>query len=98
VAGWPPVLGARRRSTSEVIARPFPLPERFLEALGYMRTVAASESPAMRARLADLLRQQGIEDSQLPPTIGPRRFVMLHWEPSGDELAGVMASTVARGS
>jgi hypothetical protein len=40
----------------------------------------------MRARLAELLRQQGIDAERAAPT-GPRRYVLLHWEPSGDELA-----------
>jgi hypothetical protein len=70
---------------SEVIPWPFPLPERFLDALGYARALAAFESPAMRARVAELLRQQGV-DSHLAPPTGPRRLVMLYWEPAGDEL------------
>jgi hypothetical protein len=71
---------------SEVIPWPFPLPERFLDALGYARAVAAFESPAMRARVAELLRQQGV-DSPMPPPTGPRRLVAVWWEPAGDELA-----------
>ena len=35
-----------------LIPWPFPLPERFLDQLGYARTVEAFESPAMRARLS----------------------------------------------
>jgi hypothetical protein len=69
-----------------LIPWPFPLPERFLDALGYARTVEAFESPAMRARVAELLRREGITEAQ-PTTTGPRRYVMLHWEPAGDELA-----------
>ena len=69
------------------IVWPFPLPNRFVEQLGYPRVVEAFESPAMRAQLAELLRQQGIDDVQLPPATGPRPFLMLHWEPAGDELA-----------
>ena len=54
--------------------------------LGHVRTVEAFESPAMRARLAERLRRQGIAEP-LPTATGPRRYVMLHWEPAGDELA-----------
>src|SRR5947209_8608659 len=71
---------------ADLIPWPFPLPERLLDALGYLRVVEAFDSPAMRARLADLLRRQGIAEPQPLPT-GPRRYVMLHWEPAGDELA-----------
>ena len=71
---------------SDLIRWPFPLPVQFLDVLGYGRTVAAFESPAVRAHLAELLRQQGIEATQAAPT-GPRRYVLLHWEPAGDELA-----------
>ena len=69
-----------------LIPWPFPLPEGFLDQLGYPRVVEAFDSPAMRARLAELLRRQGIAEPQPMPT-GPRRFVLLHWEPAGDELA-----------
>jgi hypothetical protein len=71
---------------SEVIPWPFPLPEHFLDALGYARAVAAFESSAMRARVAELLRQQGVESPMAPPA-GPRPWVTLYWEPAGDELA-----------
>ena len=57
---------------------PFPLPEGFLDRLGYARTVAAFDSPAMRGRVTDLLRRQGIAEPQPMPT-GPRRFVALYW-------------------
>ena len=40
----------------------------------------------MRARVAELLRQQGIPAEQLGP-ISPRRYLALWWEPAGDELA-----------
>src|SRR5207253_554154 len=69
-----------------LIRWPFPLPERFRDQLGYPRVVEAFDSPAMRARLAELLRRQGIAEP-LPTATGPRRYVMLHWEPAGDELA-----------
>ena len=69
-----------------LIPWPFPLPEGFLDQLGYPRVVEAFDSPAMRARLAELLRRQGLAEPQPMPT-GPRRFVLLHWEPAGDELA-----------
>jgi hypothetical protein len=65
---------------------PFPLPDRFLDALGYSRVVEAFESPAMCARLADLLRREGFAEAQPMPT-GPRRYVMLNWESADDELA-----------
>ena len=71
---------------ADLIPFPFPLPDRFLDQLGYFRVVEAFDSPAMRARLAELLRRQGIDAGVAPPT-GPRRYVMLHWEPAGDELA-----------
>ena len=45
----------------------FPLLDRFLDALGYFRTVEAFDSPAMRAHLAELLRRQGIETDLPPP-------------------------------
>jgi len=71
---------------ADIVRWPFPLPEHFLDELGYGRTVEAFESPAMRARLADLLRQQGVDT--LPTVVpGQRRFVALWWEPAGDELA-----------
>ena len=34
---------------ADLIPWPFPLPARFLDALGYPRVVAAFDSPAMRA-------------------------------------------------
>src|SRR5919202_3542530 len=71
---------------ADLILWPFPLPDRFLDALGYARVVEAFESPAMRAHIADLLCRQGIAEPQPMPT-GPRRFVALSWEPAGDELA-----------
>ena len=71
---------------SDLIRWPFPLPEQFLDQLGYGRTVAAFNSPAVPAHLAELLRREGIEATQAPPS-GPRRYVALHWEPAGDELA-----------
>ena len=64
---------------------PFSLPGRFLDALGYPRVVEAFDSPPMRAHLAELLRRQGIDAGAAPPT-GPRRFVLFHWQPAGDEL------------
>ena len=70
----------------DLIRWPFPLPQRFLNALGYPRVVEAFDSPALRDRLAELLRRQGIDAGAAPPT-GPRRFVMFHWQPAGDELA-----------
>src|ERR671937_526508 len=42
-----------------LIPWPFPLPEGFLDQLGYARTLEAFDSPAMRARLTELLRRQG---------------------------------------
>jgi hypothetical protein len=71
---------------ADLIPWPFPLPERFVDQLGYPRVVEAFDSPAMRAPLAELLRRQGIAEPQPMPT-GRRRFVALHWEPAGDELA-----------
>jgi hypothetical protein len=71
---------------ADLIPWPFPLPERFVDQLGYPRAVEAFDSPAMRARLAELLRRQGIDAGAAPPT-GRRRFVALYWEPAGDELA-----------
>ena len=71
---------------ADLLPWPFALPARFLDQLGYRRTVEAFDSPAMRARLAELLRRQGIDAGAAPPT-GPRRFVALYWEPAGDELA-----------
>ena len=71
---------------ADLIPWPFALPDRFLDALGYPRVIEAFDSPAMRARLAELLRRQGIDEPQPMPT-SPRRFVALHWEPAGDELA-----------
>ena len=44
----------------ELLAWPFPLPERFTEALGYERAVEAFENPALRARVAELLRLHGL--------------------------------------
>jgi hypothetical protein len=70
----------------EVIPWPFLLPECFLDALGYARAIEAFESPVLRARFNELLRQQGV-DGQLAPPAGPRRLVALWWEPAGDELA-----------
>ena len=49
--------------------------------------VEAFDSPAMRARLAELLRRQGIVDNEPAAPRGPRRYVALYWEPAGDELA-----------
>ena len=69
-----------------LIPWPFPAPEGSLDQLGYARTVEAFDSPAMRARLAELLRRQGLVEPQPMPT-GPRCFVLLHWESTGDELA-----------
>jgi hypothetical protein len=40
----------------------------------------------MRARAAELLCHEGVE-ADVPPPGGPRRSVMLHWEPASDELA-----------
>jgi hypothetical protein len=74
------------KSMAELIRWPFPLPRRFLEALGYTRTVEAFESPARRARLAELLRRQDIQGDIRPPS-GTRRYVALWWEAAGDELA-----------
>jgi hypothetical protein len=71
---------------ADLLPWPFPLPEGFLDQLGYARTVEAFDSPAMRARVAELLRRQGIAEPQPMPT-GPRRFIALYWEPAGDELA-----------
>src|SRR5919204_55599 len=71
---------------ADLIRWPFPLPERFLDQLVYGRTVEAFERPAMRARLAELQRRQGLDAGAAPPT-GPRRFVIFHWQPAGDELA-----------
>jgi hypothetical protein len=64
---------------------PFPLSERFLDELGYAETVAGFNSPAMRAHLAAVLADAGVSLEQAPP-VGTRRFVMLYWEPGGDEL------------
>jgi len=63
---------------ADLIPWPFPLPEGFLDRLGYARTVEAFDSPAMRAHLAELLRRQGIDAGAAPPT-GPRHFVALYW-------------------
>ena len=70
-----------------LIPWPFPLPEGFLDQLGYARTLEAFDSPAMRARLTELLRRQGIVDNEPAAPRGPRRYVALYWEPAGDELA-----------
>jgi hypothetical protein len=70
----------------ELIAWPFPLPERFTERLGYERAVETFESPAMRLYLVEVLRRDGIDAPLSAPT-GPRRYVALYWEPAGDELA-----------
>jgi hypothetical protein len=40
----------------------------------------------MRAYLAEVLRCQCVDAPPAAP-IGPRRYLMLHWEPAGDELA-----------
>jgi hypothetical protein len=72
---------------ADLIPWPFSLPDRFLDALGYSRVVEAFDSPAMRARLADLLRRQGIVEHEPAAPRGPRRYVALWWEPAGDELA-----------
>ena len=71
---------------ADLIRWPFPLPDRFLDQLGYVRTVEAFDSPAMRACLAEVLHRQGIAKPQ-PMPAGPRRYVALWWEPAGDELA-----------
>jgi hypothetical protein len=73
---------------TDPIPWPFPLPEEFLEQLDYPRVVGAFDSPAMRAQLAQLFRDQRIPidlDEALPR--GPRPFVALWWELAGDELA-----------
>jgi hypothetical protein len=62
------------------------LPARFLDRLGYSRAVAALESPSLRTRVGELLRQRGIDSALAAPT-GPRRLVLLYWESAGDELA-----------
>jgi hypothetical protein len=72
---------------ADLIPWPFSLPDRFLDALGYSRVVEAFDSPAMRARLTDLLRRQGIVDNEPAAPRGPRRYVALWWEPAGDGLA-----------
>ena len=36
--------------------------------------------------MTELLRQRGIDTPLAAPT-GPRRYVLLHWESTGDELA-----------
>ena len=71
---------------AEVIRWPVPLPARFLDTLGYTRAVAAIDTPSLRARVSELLRQRGIDSPLAAPT-GPRRFVLLYWECAGDELA-----------
>jgi hypothetical protein len=71
---------------AEVIDWPFPLPDQFLDALGYRYAIERLNSPAVRAHVAELLRRQGLVASQAAP-VGPRRYVMLHWDPAGDELA-----------
>jgi hypothetical protein len=55
---------------ADLIPWPFALPDRFLDALGYPRVVEAFDSPAMRARLTELLRRQGIAEPQ-PMSTGP---------------------------
>ncbi len=57
---------------ADLLPWPFSLPERFLDQLGYARTLEAFDSPAMRARIAQLLRRQGFAEPQPMPT-GPRR-------------------------
>ncbi len=69
------------------IVWPFPLPDGFVDAIGYPRVVEAFNSPAMRAQLAQVLRQQGMAETDLTPLIGPREYLALWWEPGGDELA-----------
>jgi hypothetical protein len=49
---------------------------RFVEALGYPGVVAAFDSPARRARLADRRRRPGIAEPRPMPT-APRRYVAL---------------------
>ncbi len=70
----------------ELMLWPFALPDQFLDNLGYGRVVQALDSPALRARVTELLRQQGIAGPQSPPP-GPQRYVALWWESAGDELA-----------
>jgi hypothetical protein len=70
---------------SALIPWPFPLPDRFLDELGYGRAVEACDSPAVRARIAELLRRRGIEVPPAAP-IGPRRYVLLYGEPTGAAL------------
>jgi hypothetical protein len=48
--------------------------------------VQAFESPAMRARIADLLRREGVV-ADVPTPVGPHRYISLWWESAGDELA-----------
>ena len=56
---------------ADLMPWPFSLPDRFLDALGSSRVVEAFDSPAMRARLAELLRREGItEPSRRLPARG----------------------------
>lgn len=56
----------------DLIPWPFPLPEGFLDQLGYGRIVAAFNRPGIRAHLAELLRQQGTRADQTAPSGPPR--------------------------
>jgi hypothetical protein len=40
----------------------------------------------MRARIADLLRREGVV-ADVPTPVGPHRYISLWWESAGDELA-----------
>ena len=75
---------------------PFPLPDRFLDQLGYPRVVEAFDSLAMRARLAELLRRQGIAEPQ-PRLTAPRPYVALYGAPAGGRPAEGTATRPGRG-
>jgi hypothetical protein len=73
-----------------LIPWPFPLPDRFVDSLGYER---AAGPMAMPESLRALLVRTNITEAQIAATERslaarrPRRFVLLYWQPSGDELA-----------
>ncbi len=74
---------------AELTPWPFPLPERFTEALGYERAAGPARMPeSLRATLrrTNMTEAQIAEAEQSLLTRRPRRWVALYWEPAGDEL------------
>jgi hypothetical protein len=73
----------------DLIPWPFPLPERFLEVLGYARAVSARfpVTDQLRAQIRHDFGDDGLAAFEASlANRGPRRFVALFWEPAGDEL------------